>query len=51
MQRGQRVDESAPGYGFGLPIANELAELYGGAVNLTSLETGGLQVRLTLPSG
>ena len=47
---GVRLDESAPGYGFGLPIAIELAELYGGTVALDrSLILGGLQVSLTLP--
>jgi hypothetical protein len=29
LRPGKRLDESAPGYGFGLPIACELAELYG----------------------
>ena len=27
----QKLDERAPGYGFGLPITRELAELCGGA--------------------
>ncbi len=50
MQRGQRVDESAPGYGFGLPIARELAELYGGSLSLATAPLGGLKIVLSLPA-
>jgi signal transduction histidine kinase len=50
MRPGQRVDESAPGYGFGLPIVRELAELYGGGVTLAKSEIGGLRVALRLPT-
>jgi signal transduction histidine kinase len=48
VQRGARLDESAPGFGFGLPIARELAELYGGDLTLTS--ENGLSVTLRLPA-
>lgn len=48
--RGRRLDESRPGHGFGLPIAIELAELYGGSVVLDVSEFEGLEARLTLPS-
>jgi signal transduction histidine kinase len=52
MRPGQRVDESASGYGygFGLPIARELAELYGGSLSLAAAELGGLKVILRLPA-
>ncbi|MCF4130052.1 sensor histidine kinase [Methylobacterium sp. SyP6R] len=50
LQRGRRLDESEPGHGFGLPIAQELAELYGGALELEASRLGGLAVRLSLPS-
>jgi len=50
LRRGRRQDESGPGHGFGLPIAVELAELYGGSVVLGSSDLGGLAVRLTLPA-
>lgn len=50
LQRGRRLDESGPGHGFGLPIAQELAELYGGKITLEASRLGGLEVRLTLPS-
>lgn len=49
LQRGRRLDESGPGHGFGLPIAQELAELYGGKITLEASRLGGLEVRLTLP--
>jgi signal transduction histidine kinase len=48
--RGRRLDESRPGHGFGLPIAIELAELYGGSVVLDVSELEGLEARLTLPA-
>lgn len=49
LQPGARLDESVPGFGFGLPIARELAELYGGALSLTRSDSGGLAATLTLP--
>ena len=49
LQPGRRIDESAPGYGFGLPITSELVELYGGAVALTRSDLGGLKIMLDLP--
>jgi signal transduction histidine kinase len=50
MRPGHRIDESAPGYGFGLPITRELAELYGGNVKLTRSRLGGLQAAVSLPA-
>ncbi|MDR7037609.1 signal transduction histidine kinase [Methylobacterium sp. BE186] len=50
LKRGRRLDESQPGNGFGLPIALELAELYGGSLALGPSDLGGLEVRLTLPA-
>ena len=50
LERGRRLDESQPGHGFGLPIALELAELYGGGLGLEASDLGGLQVRLALPA-
>jgi signal transduction histidine kinase len=49
MRPGRRLDEQAPGYGFGLPIARELAELYGGSLSLGHSELGGLSSILKLP--
>ena len=49
LRPGERLDESAPGFGFGLPITRELAELYGGELNLDASALGGLRVILRLP--
>ena len=49
LQPGERLDESAPGFGFGLSITRELAELYGGSVAFGASELGGLKVSLRLP--
>lgn len=48
LRPGQRLDEAVSGFGFGLPIARELAELYGGSLHLVGRERG-LLVRLDLP--
>jgi signal transduction histidine kinase len=50
MSPGYRIDESAPGYGFGLPITQELAELYGGTFILGRSDLGGLRAAVTLPA-
>lgn len=49
LRPGQRLDESAPGYGFGLPITRELAELYGGSLELGRSDLGGVKATLKLP--
>jgi signal transduction histidine kinase len=49
LRPGARIDESGPGFGFGLPITRELAELYGGELNLDASTLGGLRVTLRLP--
>jgi len=50
MQPGHRIDESAHGYGFGLPITRELVELYGGTIMLARSDLGGLRVAFSLPA-
>ena len=50
LRPGHRLDESTPGYGFGLPITRELAELYGGSLHLAPARLGGLRAVLTLPA-
>jgi signal transduction histidine kinase len=47
--RGERLDESVPGSGFGLAIVSDIAGLYGGALELAESPLGGLRARLTLP--
>jgi signal transduction histidine kinase len=49
LRPGERIDENAPGFGFGLPITRELAELYGGDLTLDASVLGGLRVTLRLP--
>jgi signal transduction histidine kinase len=50
LQRGVRADEAEPGFGFGLAIVRELAELYGGSIALSDAPAGGLRARLRLPA-
>ena len=50
LQRGVRADEAAPGWGLGLSIVSDLAELYGGAVVLERSPEGGVSARLRLPA-
>ena len=50
LQRGVRADEAAPGSGLGLAIVRDLAQLYGGGVELSTAPLGGLRARLRLPA-
>jgi signal transduction histidine kinase len=47
--RGERLDESVPGSGYGLAIVRDIAGLYGGSLELAESPLGGLCARLTLP--
>jgi signal transduction histidine kinase len=49
LERGRRLDEAAPGTGLGLAILRDLAEFYGGGVELGESPLGGLAVRVSLP--
>ena len=50
LERGRRLDATMPGSGLGLPIAQEIAEAYGGALTLGQSDLGGLQAELRLPA-
>ena len=51
LKRGNRLDESVPGSGLGLSIIRDIANLYGGSLDMMrSHDLGGLRVVLNLPS-
>jgi signal transduction histidine kinase len=49
IQRGARLDESAPGSGLGLSIIDELVRAYRGSLTLGASPLGGLSVAIDLP--
>lgn len=49
LARGVRSDTQVPGFGLGLAIVRDLAELYDGNIVLSQSPTGGLGARLELP--
>jgi signal transduction histidine kinase len=50
IERGVRLDETAPGSGLGLAIVRDLVDLYGGTVALETSEGGGLRARIGIPA-
>jgi len=50
LERGHRLDETAPGSGLGLDITREIAETYRGSLELDRAPQGGLLARLRLPA-
>ena len=48
-QRGTRLDENTPGHGIGLAVVKELAESYGGALEIGRSDLGGAQFTITIP--
>jgi signal transduction histidine kinase len=50
LERGKRLDETAPGTGLGLSIVTELTDIYGGRFYLEDSPIGGLRARLDLPA-
>jgi signal transduction histidine kinase len=49
LERGVRADEQSPGYGLGLAIVRDLAEVYHGSIALADSPSGGLRATLRLP--
>jgi signal transduction histidine kinase len=49
VNRGQRLDQQVPGSGLGLAIVDDLAQLYGGRIELSDSPLGGLRIVLALP--
>jgi len=48
---GKRLDEAAPGTGFGLSIVKDIADLYEGYLQLETSGLGGLKVDVVIPGG
>ena len=51
MRRGVRADEGVSGSGLGLAIVRDLADVYGGSINLAPSQHGGMRARLQIPAG
>ncbi|MDJ0812556.1 MAG: ATP-binding protein [Woeseiaceae bacterium] len=49
LQRGTRLDENTPGHGIGLAVVKELAESYGGTLEIGRADLGGAQFTVTIP--
>ncbi len=50
LERGKRLDETINGTGLGLAIVGDIAELYGGSLDLGVAPDGGLKAVLDLPA-
>lgn len=48
LQRGMRLDESAPGHGIGLAVVADIARSYGGDVHIGRSAAGGAEITVTL---
>lgn len=48
--RGRREDETTPGHGIGLAMVADMAEMYGGDLQLDASPLGGARVDLLLPA-
>ena len=51
LRRGLRLDESKPGHGLGLTIVKDVAEAYGGGIDLGPADSGGLRAIVRIPGG
>lgn len=49
LQRGTRLDESAPGHGIGLAVVRDIAESYGGEVSIDGSPFGGALITVVIP--
>ncbi|MEX2125116.1 MAG: ATP-binding protein [Woeseia sp.] len=48
LERGMRLDESAPGHGIGLAVVRDIAVSYGGDVRIAASTLGGAKITVTL---
>ena len=52
LQRGMRLDESAPGHGIGLAVVKDIAASHGGEIEIGRSEWGGAEISVTIvPEG
>ena len=49
LQRGTRLDESTPGPGIGLAVVKDIAESYGGTLQIGRSALGGASITVTIP--
>jgi len=49
LQRGSRLDESAPGHGIGLAVVRDIARSYGGTVSIEASYLGGASMTVVIP--
>lgn len=49
LQRGRRADSDIAGHGIGLSIVNDIAQVYGGSLEIGTSELGGAAVNVWLP--
>lgn len=49
LERGARADEHTPGHGLGLAMVLDMAEMYGGRLEIAESGLGGARVELRLP--
>jgi two-component system sensor histidine kinase PhoQ len=48
LQRGMRLDEKTPGHGIGLAVVKEIAQSYGGDIEISESPLGGAGITVTL---
>lgn len=49
LQRGMRLDESAPGHGIGLAVVKDIAASHGGELHIRRSRLGGAEIEVTIP--
>jgi two-component system sensor histidine kinase PhoQ len=50
LQRGERLDTSAPGQGIGLAVAVDILSSYNGELSIHESPLGGARFRILLPA-
>lgn len=50
LERGMRLDESAPGQGIGLAVVKEIAASHGGELRISQSSLGGAEISVTIPA-